>query len=161
MLVQFSFIFLIFFTLLVTSAAFVTGDRIVFAVTKFDNSYTGHGKEPTLSKTKQYVMKGLMNLGFDVPLDDIVPVSGEWALSARQLQPNPKHRELKRAQDSIIAFKESQPHGENEDSIDEQVHSMGVQNLAKELERASNILILEKRLVTWLSCVRLLLDYPY
>ena len=147
--------------MLFTSAAFVTGGRIVFAVTKFDSSYTGYGEEPTLFATKQYVKKGLMGLGFDVPLDDIVPVSGQWALLARQLQPGSQQRELKRAQDSLIAFKGKQPHGEGEDSIDEQVHSMGVQNMAKELERASNILILEERLVTWLLCLPLLPDSPY
>lgn len=138
--------------MLFTFAAFVTGGRIVFAVTKFDNSYTGYGEEPTLSDTKQHVKEGLVNLGFDVPLDDIVPVSGQWALLARQLHPNSRQRDLRRAQGYVIEFKGKQPNGENEDRIDEQVHSMGVQNLAMELERASNILVLEERLVTGLSC---------
>lgn len=137
---------------LFTSAAFVTGGRIVFAVTKFDSCYTGYGEEPTLFQAKRHVKKGLMNLGFDVPLDDIVLVSGQWALLARQLQPDCQERELKCAQTYLIAFKGKQPHGEGEDGIDKQVHSMGVQNLAKELERASSILILEERLVTLLSC---------
>ena len=141
---------------LFTTAAFVSGGRIVFAVTKFDSSYTGYGAEPTLPETKQHVKKGLMKLGFDVDVDDIVPVSGQWALLARQLQPDCQERELKCAQTYLIAFKEKQPRGEGEDNIDEQVHSMGVQNLAKELERASSILILEERLATWLSCCQTL-----
>ena len=124
----------------------------MFAVTKFDSSYVGYGEEPTLSKTKQHVKEGLMRLGFDVPLDDIVPVSGQWALLSRQLQPDSPQRDIRCAQAYLIAFKEKQPHGEGEGSIDEQVHSMELQNVAKELERASNILILEERLVTWLSC---------
>ena len=135
-----------------TSAAFVTGGRIVFAVTKFDSSYTGYGEEPTLFQTQQHVKEGLIRLGFDVPLDDIVPLSGQWALLARQLQPDSQPRELRCAQGYLIAFKGKQPHGEGEDSIDVQVHSMELRNMAKELEKASNILILEERLVTWLSC---------
>lgn len=134
-----------------TSTASITGGRIVFAVTKFDSSYK-QDDEPTLLETQQYVKMGFMNLGFNVPLDDIIPISGEWALVARQLLVGPKQTGLlRRARKYLTAYKEKeQPHGESgedEESIEDQVRTMEVQNVAEELEHASNISILEERLV--------------
>ena len=150
---------------LVTAAAFVTGGRIVFAVTQYDSCYTEFDdEEPTLSETKHHVKKGLMSLEpkFDVSLDDIVPVSGKWALLARQLLANPQNTtHLKNSQRCLTRYMERQPHGEGEENIQKQVSDMDAQNIARELERASNISFLEERLVIWLQCILLYTSFLY
>lgn len=123
----------------------------MFAVTKFDNYYTGiNEKEISPVKTQEYVRDGLLALEFDVPLESIVLVSGKWALLARQLLGDPQQsmKLLKHAQRSLASCKEKEPRGEDE-SIDcyEEVRKMEAQEVAKELQKASQILDLEKRFV--------------
>lgn len=122
----------------------------MFAVTKFDNYYTGRDEEELSPvKTQEYVRDGLLALGFDVPLESIVPVSGKWALLARQLLGDPQQsmKLLKDAQRCLTYCKEKEARGEDE-SIDchEEVR-MEAREVAKELQEASQILDLEKRFV--------------
>ena len=137
------------------AAAFITGGRIVFALTKYDSCFTGFDKEPTLSETTHHVKDGLMKLGFDVSPADIVPVSGQWALLARKLLADPQKKSLIRhAQSNLIAYREKQPHGQDEESIEDEVCNMEAQDMARELERASRISVLEERSVNVYYCTQ-------
>ena len=134
-----------------TSTAFITDGRIVFAVTKFDNYYTGSDEEELSSvETQEYVRKGLLELKFDVSLESIVPISGKWALRARQLLGDPQQSMhlLEDARKCLTYCKEKEARGEGE-SIDyrEQVLKMEAGKVATELQKASQILDLEKRFV--------------
>ena len=136
-----------------TSAAFITDGRIVFAVTKFDNYYTGSDEEELSAvDTQEHVREGLLELGFNVSLESIVPISGKWALRARQLQADPQQNMhlLKDARRHLTDCKEKEARGEDE-SIDchEQVRRMEPREVATELQKASQILDLEKRFVSY------------
>lgn len=123
----------------------------MFAVTKFDNYYTGSDvEELSHVKTQEYVRAGLLALEFDVPLESIVPVSGKWALWARQLLGDPQQSMhlLKNARRSLTYCKEKEARGEGESiDCDEEVRKMEARGVAKELQKASQILDLEKRFV--------------
>ena len=136
-----------------TSAAFITNGRILFAVTKFDNYYTGSDEEELSAvDTQEHVRKGLLELGFHVSLESIVPISGKWALRARQLLDDSQQSIdlLKDARRCLTYCNEKEARGEDE-SIDchEQVHRMEPRKVATELQEASQILELEKRFVSY------------
>lgn len=130
---------------LVYPAGFSTNQRIVFAVTKYDQYYSGEeGEEITVSEVQQSVKEHLReNFEVNVECEQIVPVCGQWALKARQLKKNCHDDDLSgKARQSLQFFMSRNACGENF-CIDE----LDAMSVAIQLERASNIAQLEERLV--------------
>ncbi|CAI8025755.1 hypothetical protein GBAR_LOCUS14856 [Geodia barretti] len=127
------------------------GRRIVIAVTQHDHYYTGkQDEELSADTTQDHVHEGLQQLGYMVPREQIVVVSGEWALMARELAKNPGNRELfQRARKFLTFYKDTQAKGDGKEDYDafEEVAGMNVETVARELEEASNIKDLEARVV--------------
>jgi putative protein kinase ArgK-like GTPase of G3E family len=128
------------------------GRRIVIAVTQHDHYYTGKQEEELSAiATRNHVHEGLLELGYTVPREQIVIVSGEWALMARELAKNPADRALfQRARKFLTFYKDVQAKGKkgNEDyDAFEEVGKMDAAAIARELEEASNIEDLEARIV--------------
>lgn len=130
---------------LIYPAGFSTNQRIVFAVTKYDQYYDGdEGEEFTMGEVQECVKEHLrQKFEINVQCEQIVPVCGQWALKARQLEKNCDDDGLfRKARQFLQAYADHSARGEN-DRIDK-LKPLGV---AKQLEEASNIAQLEKRLV--------------
>lgn len=124
--------------MLVYSSAFSTDHRIVIAVTKYDQHYSGIDPELEVSQVKQIVGEGLKEIGITVPSDDIVPVCGQWALIARMLKANIQDRSLSRkARRYHQVFQDSQNMDDTQNMDDEEVAGV--------LEDISSIVKLEQR----------------
>lgn len=133
----------VFFLLLSTD--FSRDQRIVFAVTRYDQYYSGSkGEEVEMEKVQETVQQHLKEVEIDVSLKQIVPVSGLWALTARQLMTNPEPKVSRRARQYFETLREF-----NESDSDDDTNDTA---MATELEEASNIAELEKRLVD-LLCI--------
>ena len=61
-------------------------ERLIIAVTQHDLSYTSRRGEMSPLETITFVSESLKSVGHDIKEDQIVPVSGEWALTARMLK---------------------------------------------------------------------------
>lgn len=130
---------------LVYPPGFSTNQRIVFAVTKYDQYYSGEeGEEMTVRDVQQCVKKHLrQEFEVNIQCEQIVPVCGLWALKARQLKKNCCDEDLLgKARLSLQVFMSRNARGENF-RIDE----LDALSVATQLERASNIARLEERLV--------------
>jgi len=73
------------------STDFSRDQRIVFAVTRYDQYYSGNkDDEVEMEEIQEMVQEHLKKIEIDVSLEQIVPVSGLWALTAWQLMTNPE-----------------------------------------------------------------------
>ena len=130
---------------LVYLAGFSTNQRIVFAVTKYDQYYDGNKDEEfTMGEVQELVKEHLrQKFEINVQCEQIVPVCGQWALKARQLKKNCDDDGLcTKARQFLQAFMDRNACGENIC-----VEKLDPQSVATQLETASNIAQLEKRLV--------------
>ena len=81
--------------------------------------------------------------GYSIPKNQIVPCSGKWALRARELRNSPLDlRLLRDAQSALLSYKQREGGGED---IYSQVRNMTADDVAEQLEAASNLNALEKR----------------
>lgn len=122
-----------------------TNQRIVFAVTKYDQYYEGEEDEEITMGDVQQSVKEHLRQKFEifVQCEQIVPVCGQWALKARQLKKNCHDDGLSRKARRILqAFMDRNACGENF-----RIDDLDALNVAIQLERASNIVQLEERLV--------------
>ena len=130
----------------VHSSAFSTDQRIVIAVTKYDQRYSGTDPDHELevSQVRELVKEGLEETGITVPLDYIVPVSGQWALAARRLKANIQDRSLSRqARLYHHVFQNSQSTDDTQNMDDTQ--NIDDEMVAGVLEDISSIVELEQR----------------
>lgn len=132
------------------STDFSRDKRIVFAVTRYDQYYSGNkGEEVEMKTIQESVRRHLKEIEIDVSLEQIVPVSGLWALTARQLvrTTNPERSVSRRARRFLETLMDFKAGGES--CCDDDLNDSAV---AMELEKASNIAELETRLVD-LLCI--------
>jgi GTPase SAR1 family protein len=123
--------------------------RLIIAVTQHDISYTqSSDAEMSPSETIQFVseiFKGLCH--HDITEDQIIPVSGKWALTARMLKKDPSNDTyLKEARRALTDYREFQACGQDHRSSSlSDVQQMDAKAIADALEEASNIAALEFR----------------
>ena len=128
------------------SSGVVRDRRVVFAVTQYDHSYDDQ-KELNTLQVREHIKKWLPVTWQNVFSEDIVTVSGQWALLARQLKKDPENVQcLRRARRCLSRYMECQACGEDQNyNADEEVSLMQAGQVAAELEKASNITQLEAR----------------
>ena len=129
--------------------AVIEDRRLIIVVTQHDLSYRGvdTSGEMNARQVRSYVQDGLKKSGFEIEVGDIIPVSGEWALTARQLEKARDDRMLlRKARKYLMEHRESQPHRGDVD-LDKEVANLTRADISKELENISRIQILEKRYV--------------
>ena len=91
------------------------------------------------------IFKGLCH--HDITEDQIIPVSGKWALTARMLKKDPSNDTyLKDARRALTDYREFQACGQDYRSSSlSDVQQMDAEAIADSLEEASNIAALESR----------------
>jgi len=124
--------------------AIIEDQRLVIAVTQHDSYFIGdQHEEMDLLETAEYVHESFQTNGYSIPKNQIIPFSGRWALLARELRNSPFDlRVLQEAQTALISYKQREGGGED---IYLQVRNMTADNVAEQLEAASNLKALEKR----------------
>ena len=100
-------------------------------------------------ETIEFVAENFKRLGHDISEDQIIPVSGKWALTARMLKKNPSNdTHLKAARRALADYQEFQACGQDyQSSNPPDVQQMDAEAIADALEEASNIGALESRWV--------------
>ena len=126
------------------SVAIIEDQRLVIAVTQHDSYFIGdQHEEMDLLETAEYVHESFRTNGYSIPKNQIIPFSGRWALLARELRNSPFDLTvLQEAQTALISYKQREGGGED---IYLQVRNMTADNVAEQLEAASNLKALEKR----------------
>lgn len=114
-------------------------------MTMYDQYYGGKEEEELkMEEVQQHVRKHLKDkIEINVEEKQIVPVCGQWALTARQLKNNCEEEGLlSDARDYLEKFMRRNPCGQNV-----RIHDLKNLSVATDLEEASNICQLEERLV--------------
>ena len=127
--------------------AMVDDGRLVVAVTHYDQYYSNGSMEEEMGTAEviTYTQDHLQEAGYSLAREQIVPMSGEWALEARQLKADPNNKSLlSKARRHLEDYKDACAHGEDLD-IHHEVEMISAAEVADELEVASNIGKLESR----------------
>ena len=128
---------------MISFADVLQSNRLVVVVTKFDEFYTAVDESQCLSEEeiKSEVCASVTKAtgGAQLPKENVIPICGLWAYTAKQLACNPHNEELqKKARKYLKKYGEAQ------------AEDIPGSELARLLEKASNIALVEKRYVRFL-----------
>ena len=114
-------------------------DRLLIAVTHFDEHYCHLDELSSIQEVKEVVIQ-MIKSAVDVPFSEkrVVPICGLWAFYGRQLRCNPDDKDLKKKCLPFLEHCYQGPRGE-----DKEIPDLSSEEMAETLETSSNIEALE------------------